>query len=257
MAVPVPPPLLVPIASRREGHGSAIGRWGGLELVSEAVGAHGHGSATFDADTEEVVLTANVVRATRKVDPAAVSRPGIQLLGAIVEGQAFEIARSEREHVDVAVAGSGRNECEARAIGRIEWARFIGGVRDQEVGLAALRGCHPNVAARNEGNLRAGGTQSGLGEIRNARPKGTHGTGQQQRETSHGLNVTPCQKRGACRSRYCETTRRKPSVLPANPPPCSAFGVEARPTPAYPTRYTVPSGPTASPVGTYILESPM
>ena len=66
----------------------AIRRGRGLEFIGEAIGAHRHGRAALRAHAVQVVLAAYVVGAVGKINPAAIARPGVELVQAVVEGQA-------------------------------------------------------------------------------------------------------------------------------------------------------------------------
>ena len=61
-------------------------------------------------------------------------------------------------------AGARGDEGEAGAVGRVERARFFGGVGDEEVRFAAGGGDGPDVAAGGEGDFLAVGGEGGLGE---------------------------------------------------------------------------------------------
>src|SRR5690348_17591713 len=47
------------------------------------------------------------------------------------EGDAFEVARGEREDVDVTAAGAGRDERESASIRRVQRPRLVCGVRNK------------------------------------------------------------------------------------------------------------------------------
>src|SRR5205085_6661810 len=149
----VTPPLRV--AAADEGHVRPVRRGRGRPLVRVAVGGDLQGRPAVGAHAVDVVARGDVARRRGEVDPTPVVRPRVELLEAVVEGESPEVARGEVEHVDVAVARARRDEGEAAAVGRVERARLGRRVRDEQAGLAALRGHSPDVAAGDEGDLLA------------------------------------------------------------------------------------------------------
>src|SRR5207248_2452275 len=90
----------------------------------------------------------------RVVDPFAVGREAVQLLAPVVEGQPSDVTGVEVEQVEVAVAGARRDEGQVLAVRRVERAGLARGVRDEQPRLAAGGGDGPDVAARDERDLR-------------------------------------------------------------------------------------------------------
>src|SRR5205085_10343741 len=96
-----------------------------------------HRRAAVNRDAEEIVHARNVTAGRREVEPAAVARPCVELIKGIIESEAAQVARVERQDVDVAVAGARGDEGELFTVGRIERARFVRRMRDEQTRRAA------------------------------------------------------------------------------------------------------------------------
>jgi hypothetical protein len=147
MRVAVAPPLARRVAARGERHEVARRRWRREVLVHVAVGRNGHGRAALGADAEDVVRAGHILRGGGEVQPLAIARPGVELLAAIVEGDALERARRELQHVDIAAAGAVGNKRQARAIGRVERPRFHRRMRHQQMRFPTPEGRGPDISA--------------------------------------------------------------------------------------------------------------
>ena len=189
--MPVTPPLRVADASRGERHGRSVGSGRCLKFVRETVGADRHRRASVGTDAIDVVLAAHVVRAGGKVNPLAVARPGVELLGSVVERQALQFIGRQREDVNVASAGPCGHERQLRAVRRIERSRLFGRMRDQYVCFTPARGSHPNVATGNKRNLRTSRTQRRFREIRSARGTRKNGDEREKCQDSHDSTFIP------------------------------------------------------------------
>ena len=112
-----------------------------------------------------------------EVDPAAVVRPAVQLLEAVVPGQPPHGARGEREHVDVAAARAGRDERDLAAVGRNIGRRSVAGSAMSSRASPPRGGHGPDVAARREGNLASVGRDARLGvrKLRRGAGRGRRG----------------------------------------------------------------------------------
>ena len=164
MAVPVAPPLPRRVAARRHRQRSAVGRRRGEELVGVAIAADGRRRAAGGRDAVHVVHAAReIVRAREEVQVFPVARPAVELIRSVVVRHAPDVARRERQHVDVAAARARRHERQLRLVGRIDGMRLVRGVRDEEPRLAACGRHRPDVAARDERDLAA---VSGDGRLR-------------------------------------------------------------------------------------------
>jgi hypothetical protein len=97
--------------------------------------------------------------------PAPVARPAVELVEAVVESQALDLARVEREDVDVSVARAGGDEGDAPPVGRVDRARFVRRVRDEKAGLSARGRDGPDVSPGGESYLRPVGRYRGLGVV--------------------------------------------------------------------------------------------
>src|SRR5262245_20196068 len=106
MAAGPSPPLLRSIAARDELEAAAVGRSRTAYLVDIPGPADGHRHPARARHAEDVVHAPNVVAEGAEVDPARIARPAIQLLEAIVPGDAPQRAGRERQNVDVAAAGA-------------------------------------------------------------------------------------------------------------------------------------------------------
>ncbi len=168
MAVPVAPPLRIAHTPRRERHRVAVRRRGRLKLVGEAIGTDGHRSASLGAHPVEVVLAPDVVGAVREVEPLAVARPGVELIQAVIESDALQISRGQREHIDIAVSRARGDEGQSLPVRRVQRPGLVGGMRDQQVRFASLGGRHPDVPTGDECDLRPRGAQRRLGQVRHA-----------------------------------------------------------------------------------------
>ncbi len=69
--------------------------------------------------------------------------------------------------------------------GEYRRARFLGGVRHQQMRFAAFRGRDPDIAAGDESDLGTRGTERGFGEIRDACGESARGNGQEEDCDTH------------------------------------------------------------------------
>ena len=156
VAVAFAPPLTRSDAARRKRDGGIVRRGRGEEFVRVAIRAHRQRRPAFGADAKDVVHSGDVAARRREVEPAAVARPRVELIVRVVKRDAAQFARVEREHVDVAPPV--RVEVKARReLGRIDGARFGGGVGDEQARFAAPRRDCPDVAAERDAiSVRSG-----------------------------------------------------------------------------------------------------
>ena len=185
MAVPVTPPLLIANAARGERDRRSVRRWRSLKFVGKPIGAHGHRRPAFRTHTVNIILAAHVVRSGGEINPLAVARPRVELLHSVIERQSLQLARNQREDVDVASARARGYEGELRAIGRIKRSRLFGRMRHENMRFAPGRGSDPNVAARHKSNLGASGAQRGLREVGSACRAGENGHERKSCQNSH------------------------------------------------------------------------
>ena len=133
-------------------------------FVGVEVAADLHRRAAIAADAIDI-SRADIATVRGEVNPAAVRRPGVELIVAVIKRQPLQIARINRQHIDVAVAGACRSEREFAPVRRIKRPRFGRRMRNQQVRIAAGR-CHgPNIAARNKSDFRAIRGNCGFGKI--------------------------------------------------------------------------------------------
>jgi len=183
MGVAFAPPLRTgnPLGDKHDGF--AVRQRRGFKLIHVALGGNFERRSTCCSHPEDVTLSGNVIHRRGEVEPLAVMRPRVERDARIRIGDALERSGSDREHINVIGTGARGLEGDARAIWRIERARFFRRAGDEEMRLSAVRGHDPQIAAGGERNFLAirrerrrcegwlGG--SGLGE-------GKDGDGQQK-----------------------------------------------------------------------------
>ena len=115
MAVAFAPPLAAAETVAGEGDRAAIMRRGSLIFVRVKVAANSHRRAAVAADAKNVRAHLEATRG--EINPTAVSRPGVESIWGVVKGQPFQIARVEREQIDIAVAGARGDKGKLASIG--------------------------------------------------------------------------------------------------------------------------------------------
>src|SRR5262249_17395313 len=96
------PPLPTAKSMAGKSHAAAIAFRRAEIFKGVLIGRNLHRRAAVAADPEDV-RAAVVAAAGTKINPASISRPGVQLIVTVVEGQPLQIAGVDREDVDVAV----------------------------------------------------------------------------------------------------------------------------------------------------------
>ena len=156
MRMALPPPLTGAVAARGKRQPLSVRRWRREEFAGVTVGADRHRRAPLDTDTVDVVHPRDVATRRRKVDPAAVTRPPIESIEAIVERQLPKRPGREGQQVDVAATCAIRDEGQASAVGRVDGSLLVRLMRDQQACFAATRRHGPNVTAGDQSDLTFG-----------------------------------------------------------------------------------------------------
>ena len=164
VAVAMPPPLAERQAARRDRNRRPVGRRCGPVLRRIPIRCHRHRCAALGTHAKDVAHAGDVARRGGEVEPLSVVRPAVELVVRIVERDALQLTRGERQHVDVAVAGAGRHEREPRAIGRPFRPALVGRMRHEKSRVAASKRHRPDVAAGYEDDLLVIGRETGLGK---------------------------------------------------------------------------------------------
>ncbi len=151
--VAVPPPLAHGHPTADERDGVTVGRGCRVAVPAVRLGDDGHGRAAIGGDAVDVARPADLAAAAGEVEGPAVRRPGVEPVGGVVVRQPFQLARVEREDVDVAVARLGRHEREPPAVRRVERPEHVAQVGDQRRGIPAGGGDGPDPASRDERHL--------------------------------------------------------------------------------------------------------
>ena len=138
------PPLRTAESMPHESYRIAVMRRRGEIFVGKKIGADLHRRAPIAADAIDIGR-ADITTIRCEVNPAAIRGPCVKLIAAVIKGQPLEIARVDRQHIDVAVARARGAKRESSPIRRIERTRFGCRMRNQQVRVATRRRHGPNI----------------------------------------------------------------------------------------------------------------